>query len=751
MAYGSVAVTDEAAYEGRQTRTRGGALRRLEKLMASENVAKDLDPVILERLGDKCLREFEIDKNSRAEWEDTTKEALKLAKQTLEKKNYPWANAANIKYPLLTTAAIQFAARAYPAIINGPDVVKGRVRGKDDGIPAPQMPQQGMPQGLPQGQPAGPQMSPQSAPPALSGPPAAPPSSGVPGPGAAPVSHETQWQVKPGAKKERAERIAKHMSYQLLDEMEEWEADTDKLLHVVPIVGCAFRKVYFDPSLGRNCSELVHADDFVINYWAKSIDTAPRYTHCIRLYPHEIEERIRDERFVDFDYGPAQAGEGGEGQSAQDEDAPHDFLEQHRLEDLDDDGYPEPYIVTVHKDTAKVCRIVACFDESGIKLGSGDQIQRIQRKQYFVKYPFIPALDGGFYDIGFGVLLRPLSEAINTSINQMLDAGHLQNTGGGFIGAGLRIKGGNARFSPGEFKRVISQGGSIKDNIVPMPWPGPSTTLFNLLGLLIEAARDITSVKDVMTGDSGPKNEAATRTLARIEQGMKVFSAIYKRVFRSLKKEFKILFDLNAQYLEEEAYFTFEDDPKAVARKDYNQADLDVLPVADPNMVTEVQRMAQAEFLHQFLADPYVKPYEARQRIFGAVGITSPDELLTEQPPQDPNIAQAADEIDIKKREAEIKAEKNKIDQNKMLADVAVAKSTVILNLAKAEQAADKTQIEALSVLLDSILQAHGHAIERGKALDTREANAEKLKLDQRRVSGVAGSSNNRSGASVSG
>jgi len=308
------------------------------------------------------------------------------------------------------------------------------------------------------------------------------------------------------------------MSYQLLDEMEEWEGETDKLLHVLPIVGCAFRKSYFSPSLRRNVSELILPDDFVVHYYTKSLATCPRATHVIRLHPYEIEERVRGKRFIEFDYGlPA-------GSEPNDEESPHEFLEQHRLEDLDEDGYPEPYIVTVHKETSRVVRIVARFGEDSVTFGDDGQVNRIEGERYFTKFGFIPSFDGSFYDIGFGFLLRPMSQAINAAINQMLDAGTQQNMGGGFIGAGMRIKGGDARFRPGEYKRVISVGGSIRDNIVALPFPGPSQTLFNLLGLLIEAAKDITSVKDIMTGDQGPANEAAARTMARIEQGMKVFS-----------------------------------------------------------------------------------------------------------------------------------------------------------------------------------------------------------------------------------
>ena len=739
------------AYNGTEPRaTPRKAWTRLMELLDSENIAEDMDDIERGRLGEKCKREFDVDLASRdaAGWTEATKEALELAKQVVEKKMYPWPKAANIKFPLLTTASIQFAARAYPAIISGPDVVKGRVRGNDAGIPLEQP--QGALQALPgagmgpgPGGPQAPQEGFESQ--AQLG-----PQMGVQGTGEAGVSQQgpqapqqppqQQWQVPPGAKRARADRVARHMSYQLIDEMEEWEEEMDRLLHVVPIVGCAFKKTYFDTGLGRNRSDLVLADKFVVNYWTKSLAVCPRATHVFKLYPHEIEERFRDGRFVEFELGqPAES-------EADDDESPHEFLEQYRLEDLDGDGYPEPYTVTVHKETNTVVRVAARFDEDSVKTDVNGKITRIDAVQYFTKFGFIPAFDGGFYDMGFGALLRAMSEAINSSINQMLDAGHLQNTGGGFIGSGLRIKGGDTRFRPGELKRVTSVGGAIRDNIVMLDWPGPSSTLFSLLGLLIEAAKDITSVKDIMTGDAGNANEAASRTMARIEQGMKVFSAIYKRLFRSLKSEYKKLFRLNSLYLDEDTYFTVLDEPEAIGPDDYNADDLDILPVADPNMVTEMQRFAQAEFLQTFLQDPYVDPLEARKRIFMAAGVPDADELLVEQPAPDPQIAQAADEIEIKKKEVEVKAQKLEIDAQKLEVDgmkaqiermkaealVGEIKSKIVLNLAKAQEASDKTSIQALSVLLDSINE-HGHqSLEAGKAMDAREADERKAKIESR-------------------
>lgn len=718
--------SDSAAYYGQSEADRPspkGVHRTLAQYAESDNVAEELSEGRLSELGDKVRREYEVDKNSRSEWEERNEEAMDLAKQVYEEKNYPWPGAANIKFPLLTTASIQFAARAYPAIISGRNVVKGVVQGSDEGTPA--QPQQGM-MGLQQGQPAAP------------GQPQMPP-------GAAQMEpQEQQWQVEPGAKRERADRVGRHMSWQLLDKMEEWEEDTDRLLHVLPIVGHAFRKTWYDPGLGRNRSELVTVDKCVVNMHAKSLETVPRVTQVFELYPHEIEERQRMGLYLDAEFGcPTDA-------EANDDSAPHEFLEQHRYEDLDEDGYPEPYVVTIHKDTSKVARIVARFGLDDVYINNANEVARIEPTHYFTDYRFIPSPDGTYYGIGFGELLKPLNESINTTINQMLDAGHLQNTGGGFIGSGLRIKGGDTRFRPGEYKRADATGGTIKDNIVPLQHSGPSQTLFNLLGLLIEAARDITSVKDVMTGGEGPQNEAATRTLARIEQGMKVFSAIYKRVYRSLKQEYRKLYRLNRQHLEDRQYFSFHDDPEAVGREDYAD-DLDVAPAADPNMITDQQKAAQAEYLMQFLNDPVHDQLELRKRIHEAIGVPDYDQILADQPPPNP-------ETEIEQRKVavdEFKAETERIKTGHEIGKIRAETMKAVTEARKVAQEAEGAQAQQMLDGLDKIqdnirqfeeLDYKWASLEHDREMKERDVE-QRDRSDERRVRGMGQSSGNTGGS----
>lgn len=590
---------------------------KLLAFMRSVNIAVDLDAAVLARLGERVCEEFQADEESRiAEgWQGRHDAALKLAMQVKEAKDYPWPKAANVKYPLITVAAIQFAARAYPAIVDGANVAKGKVMGKP--------------------------------------------------------SEEKQA---------RADRVGRHLSYQLLDEMDEWEEETDQLLHILPCTGTVFRKTYFDPMKGRNCAELITAEKLVVNYWAKA--DAPRMTQVLQFYPHEILAKQRSGVWLDVDLGRPEGADS-------DEEAPHTFLEQHRLYDLDEDGYPEPYIVTVHKETQKVVRIYARYEARGILTNARGEVFAIAPVRYFTRYRFMPSLDGSYYGMGFGTLLDALNETINSTLNQLLDAGHLSNLQAGFIGAGVSLKSGRQGFKPGEWKKAEVSGGTLRENIVPLPVQQPSNVLFQLLGMLIEASKDITATKDILTGETGQANQPVGTTLAQIEQGLKVFSAIYKRIHRALKRELQALARLNAIYLDDETYYNFQDEEGFVAKEDYAADDVDVIPVSDPTIVTDMQRIGRAQFLMQFRADPLMDGAEINRRVLEAANISDVKSLFApkpEGPPPEMQIAekevQQADRgLDLKEREVATKEAKTEADvaltmaqaQEKMMAAVLVA------------------------------------------------------------------------------
>lgn len=619
-------------------------LRRWSDQRRTPNIADELEDDELSRIGQDCLEGYSIDQASRDEWMKKSEDAMRLAMQVSEEKSYPWPKASNIVYPLMTTAAIQFWARAYPAIVPSRNVVKGIVWGDDKGVEAKN--QDGTPQ----------------------------------------VALNQQGQripaftVPPGDKQRRADRIGEHMSYQLLEEQAEWEDETSKLILILPIVGCAFRKTYFDPACGRNMSLTVRAENLVVNFNAKSLELAPRITEELKLYPREVEEQKLAETFLDIDYAANAAG-------SSDKDAPIDFLEQHCFLDLDDDGYTEPYVVTLQKDTGKVARIVARYDADSIKL-RGEKLAKIEPVQYYTKFDFLPNPDGGIYGIGLGQLLSPINAGVNTTLNMLIDQGHRATVGGGFVGRGLSMHSGSVRFRPGEYKVVNSPGSAIRDAIVDLNIRDPSTVLFQLLGLLIEAGREVAAVKDVLSGDLTAQTMQPTTLLAIIEQGLKTFTAIYKAIHRGLKGEFDKLYRLNRVYLDEITGYRQGNVYKEITREDYAKGS-GVEPISDPGQVSDMQQLVRAQFLEGYRQDPLINQIELRNRIFKAANIPEADKLVVQQMPQpgkDPLVLQieASQQVEA----AKLAQDKPKVEAEAAakLAERIRNISQAILNMANADK-----------------------------------------------------------------
>jgi len=625
----------------------------LTKALTSINVANLLTEQQLVEIGNDVDLGYKEDMQSRSEWESRQDEYIKLALQVMETKNSPWANAANIKYPLLTTATMQFGARAYPGLVTSPSIVKGRVTGFDI----------------------------------------------------------------TGEKAKSAERVGKHMSYQLIEEMDDWEAGMDKLCISLPILGSMFKKTYFSPSKNKNISELVYPKNLVVNYWSKSLLDAPRITHVLSLSDNDIYERVAAGLFADQDYvkEPAKPNETSDqvhGMSQPSIDtAPHEFLEQHTWLDLDEDGYKEPYIVTYGD--GKVARIVAGFEEEGITYT--DRVVRIERIEYFTKYGFIPNPDGSFYDIGFGLLLGPINDTINTTINQLLDAGTLANRQGGFLGRGLKLKGGVYAFKPGEWKQTLSSGDDLRKNIFPLPVKDPSGVLFSLLGLMIDAGKELSNTVPMLMGQNPGQNQPATTSMAVIEQGLKVFSSIFKRMHRSLKQELKKLKRLNRIYLPPESYFNVldmkmgEEGAEKIFQRDYATDTTDVQPYSDPNIVAEVQRMIKAQQVAEMMQQGLLpNPQAGAKLILESMDLPNIEELLT--PPQQEQPFEQQMEIEKLEVEKEIEGEKLQLQRERLELDQIIARdktelneTVMMLNLAKAEAAEKGTQINAYKAEVDKM------------------------------------------------
>lgn len=554
----------------------------LAAMLESINIAESLDEAQLRKIGQDAFAGYDLDEQSRQDWVKHVDEWTKLAKQTVEPKTYPWVGAANVKYPLLSTAAMQFAARAYPSLVpsNG-KIVHAKPLGKDPD----------------------------------------------------------------GAKTEIAEAVSTFMSVQLMQDMYGWEEDMDKLLIMLPILGTMFKKTYWDSLNEENCSHLVMPKNLVVNHWARNLCDAERISEIIEMSPRKLKERQQSGLWLDLDLGRApQPLQNTPAPSVVDETTPYTFIEQHTFLDLDDDGYKEPYIVTFHKESKKVVRIVARFDETTIKQGPDGKIHKIDPIQYYTKFGFIPNPDGGFYDIGFGVLLGPINESVNTLINQLLDSGHLSTLQSGFIGKGLRIRMGDNRFTPGEWKAVNSTGTDLKQQIVPLPTKEPSNVLFQLMGSLITSGKELASVAEIFVGKMPGQNTPATTTMATIEQGMKVFTAVYKRLYRSLTEEFLKIARLNYLYLNPNT--EVQDLGIMINPMDFNPEAHKIYPGADPTAVSQTEKLLKAQGLMELLPTGVLDPVKVVQRILDAQEQPNWQDLLNPQvaqtgqiqPPPDPKM-----------------------------------------------------------------------------------------------------------------
>lgn len=627
------------------------------------NLATDLDEQLLHKISSRVLTGYELDVASCADWRKKTEDGLKVAKQIAEKKTFPWQGAACVKFPLIATASIQFAARAYPQIIQGNDIVRAAVVGADD----------------------------------------------------------------TGAKEARAKRISQHMSWQLLDQMEEWEPGMDQLLHGLPVMGTYFKKTFFDPLYQRNRSIALTPFEVVVNLKHKgTLETCRRITQEVWLYKNEVIERENAGLYLE---GTADAMTN---QVSDDESVQELFLEQHCWYDLDGDGYEEPYIVTMHHDSGHICRVLANYDAGQMDVRD-DKLVKIEPIPYFTKFTFIPSPDGEFYDIGFSHLLGPINEAMSTLINQLLDAGSLSNTGGGFISKGLRWNGGRLSFELGEWKPVDTTGMSLKDAILPLPVKEPSGTLFQLLGLLNDTGQKLASVSDAMSGEMPSQNTTATTTLAMIEQGLKVFTGIYKRVFRSLKSEFKKLYRLNGLYLNETEYFRVLDSQFAIFQKDYSQEDLDIVPVADPTMASEAQRLARAQALLQTMEvnpDPMGK-VEILRQYYDAIGAKNLDQLLNVQqiqqqmqnPPPNPDLLKI-----------QLEAQKAKDAQEAKFHELEQAEASNYASLMKIEAEIDLIKAQTMKAIADAEAAEPGRQMEQYK-LEMQRIDADrKYELEQKKL-----------------
>lgn len=628
------------------------------------NLVSRLTEADAQKIGSMVWDGYSHDKQSRMTWETRMTAAMDLAMQVAEAKTFPWPGCANVIFPLVTIAALQFSARAYPALIQGTDVVRYRVI-----TPDPQ-----------------------------------------------------------GSVAQRATRIGRHMSWQVLEEDEAWEEQHDRLLINLAIVGSAFIKTYYKAEKHCNVSELVMSKDLVIDYYAKSVDTAMRLSHCIPMYRNELYTRSAMGTFTDitneswFSVNPPPYYNRGKSEIDRDkrlgiDPPPADMdgafmtIEQHCWLDLDGDGYAEPYIATIEDSSRKLLRLVARWEKPTDVLRTADgKIISIKPTNYFTKFSFIPSPDGGIYDLGFGTFLGPINEAVSTGVNQLLDMGTMQNSIGGFLGRGAKIRGGIYTMAPWEWKRVDSTGDDLQKSLVPYPTRQPLDVTLKLIVLLIEYANRVAGTVETQVGENPGQNTPAETARTTNENGMQMFNMIFKRFWRSMKEEFKKLYVLNSLYLR--THQNFGPNSEMVMREDYLGDPEQIAPVANPAVTSSVMKLNQAITLKQAaMSTPGYNRDEVEKTFLKALNIENVEKVYpgVETTGPLPNPKLQVEQIKQQIAMAKIEAEKQKW-ANALLAERPMLMAQIDLLKAQAaeviasighEQAA--LQIQAFEVAIGAV------------------------------------------------
>ena len=621
----------------------------LQEYLAETNIA-ELGETLEDRYGDTIdsigtmvVEDYKLDDASREEWLKRNEKGLKLARQVKDGRTYAGETIADVKYPTIAAAAIQYAARAYPAIVKDNEVVKY-----------------------------------------------------------APIGADPE-----GKKAARGKRVAQYLNWELLENIDNWDEDMDKMLFLQPIVGTYFKKTYRDPIEGKTVVELIHPEDLVMYYLSASFEKCPRKTQVIPLTHNQYIEQVRAGAYLDVEQivKPEKREDGGM----------HTFLEQHTTLDLDGDGYEEPYIITVHEESGKVVRIVARFEDRGVMVNEKGEVVKITPVEYFTEYPFMPSFDGGVYGMGFGILLGPLNESINTLFNQMLDAGTRSNYQSGFIGRGVRLlrggESGTLKFKRGEWKMINASGDDLRKSIFPLPANEPSAVLFQLLGFLTQASKELSSQSELLAGQQQQHNVPATSTLALIEQGLQVFSGIYKRVYRSLRKEYKKVHRLDALHLTNAIYLNVIDDQEGDV-SDFVEQDVDITPVSTSATVTSTQKYLKAQALIQMKGQG-LDDNEILKYYLEALEIPNIGRFMPKQPPQPPpQFVIAMRELDIKERELMLEGVKISIMDNEVAAKIremreraVKLRADAIKALAQAESEEAGTQLKQYEEQMTGMLQ----------------------------------------------
>tara|TARA_Y100001980_G_C14554064_1_gene340142 strand:- start:1853 stop:4291 length:2439 start_codon:yes stop_codon:yes gene_type:complete len=554
------------------------------------NLAEEMPDGELGRIANELLAEFDANKSSRQEWEDAYANGLELLGFSYEERAQPFRGASGVTHPLLAEAATQFQAQAFNELLPASGPVRTTILGAE--------------------------------------------------------TREKQQQ---------AQRVRHFMNYYITNVMEEYTPELDQMLFYLPLAGSTFKKVYYDETLGRAVSKFIAAEHLVVPYETSDLETCPNITQVLRMSLNDLRKKQVSGFYLDIPVIPAQ----GENDAVSEELSKIDGMSPTQIDydctilechvDLDLEGYEDedengdptgikiPYVVTISQDNGQILSIRRNYREE-------DELKR--KIQYFVHYKFLPGF--GFYGLGLIHTIGGLSRTATAALRQLIDAGTLSNLPAGFKARGLRIRDDDDPLQPGEFRDVDAPGGAIRDSLMPLPFKGPDQTLFNLLGFVVDAGRRFATITDMKVGD-GNQQAAVGTTIALLEQGSRVMSAVHKRLHYAMKLEFKFLSRVMSESLPEEYPYSVEGAEASVKARDFDDR-VDVIPVSDPNVFSQAQRIALAQTKLQLAgaAPEMHNMYEVYRDMYDALGVKDTDRIMRRVPDEEPQPKDPAQEnIDV--------------------------------------------------------------------------------------------------------
>jgi hypothetical protein len=550
------------------------------------NLAEEMPDRELSRIAGELMSEFDSNKSGRQEWEDAYANGLELLGFSYEERAQPFRGASGVTHPLLAEAATQFQAQAFNELLPASGPVRTAVLGA-----------------------------------------------------------ETR------EKEQQAVRVKQFMNYYITNVMEEYTPELDQMLFFLPLAGSTFKKVYYDETKGRAVSKFVPAEHLVVPYETSDLESCPNITQVLRMSLNDLRKKQVSGFYLDIPVLPSQ----GDSSSVDDEIQRIDGVTPSQIDydctilechvDLDLEGYEEededgeatgikiPYVVTISQDNGQILSIRRNYREED---------ENKKKIQYFVHYKFLPGF--GFYGLGLIHTIGGLSRTATAALRQLIDAGTLSNLPAGFKARGLRIRDDDDPLQPGEFRDVDAPGGAIRDSLMPLPFKGPDQTLFNLLGFVVQAGQRFATITDLKVGD-GNQNAAVGTTIAMLEQGSRVMSAVHKRLHYAMRIEFKMLARVMSESLPQEYPYSVEGAESAVMASDFDDK-IDVVPVSDPNMFSQAQRIALAQTKLQLAgaAPELHNMYEVYKDMYEALGVKDIDRVMKSIPDEEPTPKDPAQE-----------------------------------------------------------------------------------------------------------